>query len=652
MALLDDPQYFNAKFFLSQWKAYDSVAQIEEYVKRLTTHPYFGTHVCLLAVPLTILKELSDKITHPRVVLGANKMHSAKSGSFTASVSGELLKKNRARFVLIGSAKSREISSNRDLSFHDQIKAALESDVTPFYFIGETFAEQQEHKSESILSKQVQEGLGDLTLQELTKLCIVNESPWLQTTPENLTTDRLIQHHQLFLKVLSENLGEEILPSLKLIDALPLDFESVKQLLEIARSKGLYASNPEAFFSIMNEVHAEALKLEEIPYKPTFIEESKSPVTEEVKSTVENAEENKLLQRERSTPATSIEKSELLENVNVENEISDEIAFENDKEFAVGEQEEESFLEETLKRTKKTEHSDKSIEKIAVNVEENLAHELAADDQAEAPSPFTPSPLQREAILENEIQPWEEAADATPNTSTADSSVDSTFSASPTSNADLIPEEEVFSDSTLKENYPMSILETPPEDNSEDSQELKELQIKLQHMKSLDKSLAECYAQINERMDSLPALREVFPERLNKMTADLSKLDPELQEQINRGNLSFFTENPEKMQAAAGVLVQIQEINQLLQKTAAIPRELDRILSKSREIRKALEAEWGYFQVSRQRIKESFPGFPFPAAPSQLLIPEPKTDIKPMDFGPSGLVNKRVAVVKTPPMPK
>lgn len=625
MGLLADTQFVGAKFFLSQWKATDTIASIEEFANRLTKNPYFDSHVCLLAVPFSFLRDLSKKINNPRIILGANSMLSALPGTFTASISGAILKKHSARFVLVGSAKGREIRSDEASSFKNQIKSALESGITPFYCIGETHQQLKENHSHEVLLQQCKEALTGLSKRELSRLCIVYEAPWMVTSPEKFSLDQLSCQYKLFKQAVGESVDPEIFPNLKLIDALPQDIEEANELLEQIPDKGLYTSTPEAFFSLLNEKCAEKLKVAEILYTPEPSEPEIELPKEEIRAATPHSTVKETAERSTQMgPAEAKEKEEEeltfdAEQVKIEEEV-----------LATAE-EEETVLEDALKNARELQPYTKEATRKELEAEEDaLGLELNADEDAEV---LAEDPAATQAAAFPQELPAKPATQVPPT-------------------APFIPveekEEEAFA-SASKENDLPPLPEEQALENQE-PQELQELQMKLQHLNSLDKSLADCYQQIHERMEALPALRQNFPELLNKMTIDLNKLDPALQEQINRGNIAFFTENPDKMREAAGVLVQIQEINLLLQKTAAIPREVDRILSKSREIRKALEAEWSYFRISRQRIKENYPDFHFPAAPSQLMIPEPKTDLTPAELGSSGLVNKRIAVVKTPPM--
>lgn len=182
--------------------------------------------------------------------------------------------------------------------------------------------------------------------------------------------------------------------------------------------------------------------------------------------------------------------------------------------------------------------------------------------------------------------------------------------------------------------------------------EKEELQARLESMLKMNDQLADYYKKINALCERLPLLRNQFPDLLNKMTADLNLLDPALQEQINKGNVAYFSQNPDKAKEASGVLVQLQNLSQLFQETAAIPKDIDRMQSKSRELRKELEKEWDYFRKNKKDIKEKFSDFPYPNHPSQLLVSEPVVDLTPKDVPPPTLGAKKFAVVKAPPLKK
>lgn len=611
MGLLDNKEFIGAKFFLSRWKGHDPLALIEDFALRLIKNPYFDSHCCLLSVPLPFLAPLAKKLVDPRIILGADTMQSAAKDTFTASISAPLLEKHQARFVLIGSSGSRSMHSADSLNYKEQIKAALASGITPLFCIGETFKQQQAGQAHTVLLEQCKEAISGLTQEELSKLCIVYEAPWFKEAPGKPSLEELTKRYRTFKQAVQESVDPEIFSRLKLIDGLPLELEETDRLLEVIQDKGLYAATPEIFFSFLNEKCADKLKVEETVSAPLFLEGKVPPkrvFKEEEKNSIRYETKDSFIETSSEQVDTTIDEPT----------------------YAIAAQEEKADLIETLENAKKLEPLLKEATlQEQEKQEEKLGLELLEEQKASTPPPAS-APRIHLADPEDSASREEESTPA----STA------------------IVEEEILRAAESAENYPMSILAEAPSETTSLPSELQELQMKLQHLNSLDKSLAECYRQIQEKMESLPSLRQIFPELLNQMTVDLNKLDPLLQGQINRGNIAYFMENPDKMKEASGVLMQIQEINQLLQKTAAIPREVDRILSKSREIRKALEAEWSYFRISRQRIKESYPDFPYPSAPSQLMIQEPKTAITPMDFGPSCLINKRFAVVKAPPLPR
>lgn len=606
MGLLETTLFASCTYFLSIWRGYHSDLQIVEFAERLAKHPEFSSHVCLLAVPFSSLQSLSSKISHPQIVLGCNSMHFANPGSFTESIAGELLQRHKAHFVLIGSFDDPLYVAERTIA-HASIRRALEAHITPFFCIGETLQQLHEGKSADIIAEQCRQGLSGFSFAELTKVVLLYEAPWVRNVPEKFPLEKLSEIYSTIRSAIAKTLGEELFSKMRMLHALPSDIDPV-EFIEHLPGRGYYTREPDAFMRMLEakcipiqEPFEVATSSEGEPFEPLL--QAAEALSAEMKKPIEAIPEFAGLEEkfEEQHPEPS-EPSEPPEPQTPKP--SDE--FEKPSE-AVEEREETS---------------------LAIEAKE-VAAELAAQEAA----PLELAGEQKEASrVKEELEPEAQVLIG------EEASMDEELP---------LPAEESSMPSQF-ESEPLP--SSPPLDLNPTAQRLEELQLRVERLSSLDGALAECYQQVQEKLDQLPALKEQFPERLSKMTAELNQLDPALQEQINRGNIAFFTENPDKMKEASSVLKQIQEINILLQKTGAIPRDIDRLISKSREIRKDLDAEWNYFQTHRHELKETLPEFKFPPAPSQLQIKEPKVDLAPQQPGPSSLISKKVAHVKTPPL--
>lgn len=621
MRQLEDRHLAKATYFLSVWKGYHTLEQIEAFALRLTAHPEFDAHACLLAVPFPYLAHLADKLHSSQILLGCNAMLSTKPTSFTESIAGKILPMNQAAFVLIGTAESRHTDNLTNKDCHLAIKKALQANLTPFYCVGETVHELEQGASAAVLTAQCREALEGLAPAQLARVVMVYEAPWLQSVAEKPTYSQLQEKYATFRRAVLDAIGEQAFSKIRLINALPLELAEPAAWAQLEGRGFLAKKNLDDFISLLEAksllpqtpfewepeeamLEAERGEAGEVsPSLPPSIQTSKEASMASQPASLAAATEKLELEAPQLPPtqATYLPAA-------VEAEAHGLTCEKLEKELLLPE---EANLEPAIRPEAELQMASTEAEETAPAAIE--AHEASLAPEFQALAEGAPEPLLEEAA--------EEAFELEAN-----------------ENIPQISEAELQALIAAKQNKPID--------------ELQELQSKVETLSALDRSLAECYHEMQEKIDLLPKLKTQFPEKLSQMTADLNQLDPLLQEQINRGNIAFFTENPDKMKEASKVLRQIQEINQLLQMTAAIPRDVDRLSSKSRELRKKLDAEWRYFASNRQQIKEKHPDFNFPHPPSQLQVKEPALSLAPPDMGPSSLTSKRFAVVKSPPSPK
>ncbi|MGZ4851545.1 MAG: triose-phosphate isomerase, partial [Candidatus Bathyarchaeia archaeon] len=522
MGLLEETHFSKSTFFVLPWKAYHTEEQIQRFINALDAVSQSNSIAYLLPLPFTYLKKFSDSVKNSEIVIGATTMLNALPNSFTESIAAKILQQHHAQFVLIGTSESRQIYVETETSINHKIRKALEVDLTPFLCIGETLKELQDGKRTEVLARQLKEGLAGLSSQQLVKVGIIYEAPWLLKTHEKISVDKLTESYFDYRKILAEIVGIEVFKRMRLIDAIPNDIEDLSLLLKRIQGKGLYLTDPELLVSLVQEKHTLGIEIEQPENLPPIAEEMKEKIAVSQITEPVYVEERTALELEESLEET-IEQS------------TDQNPLESSREH-----DEESFVESEQEVLGKEETA-------SISSAEPLEHQPTLEF-VEANSTGTPS--------EPEPEPEQKAQEpSTPKPKSASAQL----------KTDFLESEELASDSPAISNEQLqNSLEDIPGEAANGGTEKTELETRLEHFMTLDKELAVCYQAIRDKVELLPTLREQFPEKLNRMTVDLNQLDPFLQEQINRGNVAFFNENPEKAKEAAGVLIQLQELNALL----------------------------------------------------------------------------------------
>ena len=153
------------------------------------------------------LKPFSEKFKDSGIQFCSDEMLDPSFDSFTGSISGSMLKQSGAQFVLIGSRKERE-SGKKPLMAKEKIAQAIASALVPILAVGENFHEWEENQSKETLDVQLKEALADIPKEQLTRLLILYEAPWVKRIPSDVALSALPDRCTEFKKA-----AEAFLPS-------------------------------------------------------------------------------------------------------------------------------------------------------------------------------------------------------------------------------------------------------------------------------------------------------------------------------------------------------------------------------------------------------------------------------------------------------
>lgn len=253
--------------FLAEWGVTASEESIKDFLALLAAHPKYPLHEFCLAVPYIYFESVASMIDHSRVLLGCSEMNSADPGTFTASIAGHMLKRKGAAFALIGAAKNRLHRHETNESVNYKVLSALAAGVTPFLCLGETDLQLQEKKSREVIREQFKKGIFNIASDQLSRIAIVLEAPWVQTTLDQLAADRIIEQYALYHQVIEECVGGDIATELRFFYRFSDEIENFENVYRAFRRNGFYSSRPESLLSLL-EMAADSVDLAE-PMIPT-----------------------------------------------------------------------------------------------------------------------------------------------------------------------------------------------------------------------------------------------------------------------------------------------------------------------------------------------------------------------------------------------
>jgi triosephosphate isomerase len=165
-------------FVAGNWKMNKTVEQARQLVSELLPGLHEVPQVDrVICPPFTSLLPICAMLQGTDIGLGAQNLHWEASGAFTGEVSPAMVKEF-CQYVIIGHSERRTYFGETDESVNKKVKAALNVGLLPIVCIGETLAEFESGKTGDVLSRQVLQGLKDLTPEQGKQLVIAYEPVW------------------------------------------------------------------------------------------------------------------------------------------------------------------------------------------------------------------------------------------------------------------------------------------------------------------------------------------------------------------------------------------------------------------------------------------------------------------------------------------
>ncbi len=192
------------------WKMYKTLKEGQELAVGLRRELYkIETVDIVICPPYTLLDYLSDALETSNIVLGAQDCYWQEEGAFTGEVSCNMIKDAGCSFVIIGHSERRQYFGETNDSVNKKLKAALKAGLLPIVCVGETLTERENNKTFEVLTDHVQNGLKDITAEDMEKIIIAYEPVWAIGTGKTATPQQAEEAHKFIRGLLSKLFSRE-----------------------------------------------------------------------------------------------------------------------------------------------------------------------------------------------------------------------------------------------------------------------------------------------------------------------------------------------------------------------------------------------------------------------------------------------------------
>jgi triosephosphate isomerase len=198
------------KFVAGNWKMYTTLASAQKLAKEVVDGLGSEERVTVaVCPPFPYLAQVGQVLKGSRVGLGAQNMYPEKEGAFTGEVSPAMLLDVGCRYVIIGHSERRHKLGESDAFLNQKVKAGLSAGLDVIFCVGETLEEREANQTESVLDRQVSQGLAGVATEALAHLVIAYEPVWAIGTGKNATPQQAQEAHAFIRRRVGQIFGEK-----------------------------------------------------------------------------------------------------------------------------------------------------------------------------------------------------------------------------------------------------------------------------------------------------------------------------------------------------------------------------------------------------------------------------------------------------------
>ncbi|MFP3998877.1 MAG: triose-phosphate isomerase [Desulfobacterales bacterium] len=239
------------------WKMHKTCPEAEDTARELIRKVSDVSDLdIMIAPPATALTAVFRIIRDTTVDLGGQNMFWEQEGAYTGEVSGPMLVSAGCRYVIIGHSERRQYFGETDENINRKIMAAKDAGLIPVMCVGETETERDAEKTFSVLDKQMENGLKDLTADSFMGTVIAYEPVWAIGTGRTATPQQAQDVHAWLRNFLKKRFGPETADQTRIVYGGSVKPENISELMGLEDIDGALVGGaslkPDTFSRIIN----------------------------------------------------------------------------------------------------------------------------------------------------------------------------------------------------------------------------------------------------------------------------------------------------------------------------------------------------------------------------------------------------------------
>lgn len=214
------------------WKMNKKVNEALELVRSLKPLVENINEVNIIVCPpFTSLYAVGQEIKGTNIEMGGQNCYLKESGAYTGEIAPQMLLDVGCTWTILGHSERRQYFNETDSFLNQKLKYVLTTGLKVMFCVGETLEEREENLTESVLRRQIIEGLRDLQPSDLSKIVIAYEPVWAIGTGKNATPEQAQEAHTFIRALIRKEFGEESAKNLPIQYGGSVKPENAKELI-------------------------------------------------------------------------------------------------------------------------------------------------------------------------------------------------------------------------------------------------------------------------------------------------------------------------------------------------------------------------------------------------------------------------------------
>jgi len=181
------------RFVAGNWKMYGSRASnralLESVVAGVSASGGLQGAACAVCVPYPYLGDVAAQLKGSPLAWGAQNLNEHAQGAYTGEVSAAMLAEFGCSYVIVGHSERRQLFGESDATVAAKFAAAAGQGMTPILCVGETLAERDAGRTESVVERQLMAVVNGGERDAFKRALVAYEPVWaigtgLTATPE------------------------------------------------------------------------------------------------------------------------------------------------------------------------------------------------------------------------------------------------------------------------------------------------------------------------------------------------------------------------------------------------------------------------------------------------------------------------------------